>query len=60
MRGEREPHLRRTVAPTELRVLWAGRRDQALVSTELDAFRDELVKRKRGELPPHEAGRVYA
>jgi coenzyme F420-reducing hydrogenase delta subunit/ferredoxin len=60
LRREREPHLRRTVASTELRVLWAGSRDQALVSTELDTFRDELDKRKRGELPPHEGGRIYA
>jgi coenzyme F420-reducing hydrogenase delta subunit len=44
LRGEREPHLRRTVSSRQLRVVWAGS-DRARIERELAQFRDQLVQR---------------
>ncbi len=41
LRGEREPHLRRTVSTRQLRVVWAGG-DRARIERELAQFRDQL------------------
>jgi coenzyme F420-reducing hydrogenase delta subunit/ferredoxin len=46
--GLREPHLRRTVAPTQWRLMWAGPRDLEAVRRELDAFRTQLRERAVG------------
>jgi hypothetical protein len=43
----REPHLRRTVAPAEWRLVRAGRHDLARLRQELDAFRSALGARVR-------------
>ena len=45
MQGVREPHLRRTVAPAEWRMVAAGHHDLARVRQELDAFRGALKAR---------------
>lgn len=50
LRGEREPHLRRTVSSRELRVVWAGK-DPARLEHELAAFRKELAQSSVGRLP---------
>jgi coenzyme F420-reducing hydrogenase delta subunit len=47
MQGVREPHLRRTVASAEWRIVAAGRHDLARVRHELDAFRGALKGRVR-------------
>jgi ferredoxin/coenzyme F420-reducing hydrogenase delta subunit len=47
MQGMREPHLRRTVAPAEWRLVRAGRHDLARLRQELDAFRSALGVRVR-------------
>jgi coenzyme F420-reducing hydrogenase delta subunit/ferredoxin len=59
LRGEREPHLRRTVSPRELRVVWASRREHARVERELAAFRAELSTGAKAEPAAGEA-RDYA
>jgi len=41
LRAEREPHLRRTVRPNELRLIWAGK-DGVSLQRELAEFRQEL------------------
>jgi hypothetical protein len=41
LRAEREPHLRRTVRPNELRVIWAGK-DGVRLQRELAEFREAL------------------
>jgi coenzyme F420-reducing hydrogenase delta subunit len=43
LRGEREPHLRRTVRLNELRVIWAGK-DGVRLQRELAEFREELAQ----------------
>jgi coenzyme F420-reducing hydrogenase delta subunit len=43
MRGEREPHLRRTVSSRQLRVVWTGS-DRARIERELAQFREQLVQ----------------
>ena len=43
LRGEREPHLRSTVSPRELRVIWAGN-DHARLERELANFRTALAR----------------
>ncbi|HTT41057.1 MAG TPA: hydrogenase iron-sulfur subunit [Burkholderiales bacterium] len=50
LRDEREPHLRRTVSPRELRVVWAGK-DRARLERELAEFRAELTRGKAGTEP---------
>jgi ferredoxin/coenzyme F420-reducing hydrogenase delta subunit len=45
LRGEREPHLRRTVSQQQLRVLWAGK-DRARIERELAQFRDQLANER--------------
>jgi len=47
LRGEREPHLRRTVSPQELRVVWASTHERDRLAREVDAFRAELAARKQ-------------
>ena len=42
LRGQREPHLRRTVSRRQLRVVWAGM-DRARIERELAQFRGHLV-----------------
>jgi ferredoxin/coenzyme F420-reducing hydrogenase delta subunit len=42
LRGEREPHLRRSVSSRQLRVVWAGS-DRARIERELAQFRAHLV-----------------
>ena len=42
LRGEREPHLRKTVSPQELRVVWAGN-DHPRLERELTEFRAQLA-----------------
>jgi ferredoxin/coenzyme F420-reducing hydrogenase delta subunit len=46
--GQREPYLRRTVAPSEWRLVWAGSRDLETVRAELDLFRGALRERVSG------------
>jgi coenzyme F420-reducing hydrogenase delta subunit len=46
--GLREPHLRRTVAPKEWRLVWAGPRDLETVRRELDGLRAQLRERASG------------
>jgi coenzyme F420-reducing hydrogenase delta subunit/ferredoxin len=60
LRGSREPHLRRTVSPQELRVVWAGAHDQARVAREVDAFRTELAARKRAATGATDGEHRYA
>lgn len=43
LRGEREPHLRRTVSSRQLRVVWAGS-DRARIERELTEFREQLAQ----------------
>jgi coenzyme F420-reducing hydrogenase delta subunit/ferredoxin len=55
LRGEREPHLRRTVSARELRVVWAGR-DRARIERELAQFREQLVHEDAVTQPQVEGG----
>ena len=55
LRGEREPHLRRTVSRRELRVVWAGR-DRARIERELARFREQLVSGDAVRQPHVEGG----
>jgi hypothetical protein len=43
----REPHLRRTVSPAELRVVWASAQQRDRLAHAVDAFRAELAARGR-------------
>jgi ferredoxin/coenzyme F420-reducing hydrogenase delta subunit len=52
MQGLREPHLRRTVAPTEWRLIAAGRHDTEHLRAELGAFRAALRERARPAWDP--------
>jgi coenzyme F420-reducing hydrogenase delta subunit/Pyruvate/2-oxoacid:ferredoxin oxidoreductase delta subunit len=47
LRGQREPHLRRTVSPAELRVVWASAQQRDRLAHAVDAFRAELAARGR-------------
>jgi ferredoxin/coenzyme F420-reducing hydrogenase delta subunit len=55
MLGVREPHLRRTVAPSEWRVVRAGPREVEAVRCELDDFRARLRERAAGHADASEA-----
>jgi coenzyme F420-reducing hydrogenase delta subunit len=43
LRGQREPHLRRSVPPERLRVFWAGTRDLHRLADELKRFRAHVA-----------------
>jgi coenzyme F420-reducing hydrogenase delta subunit len=58
LRGQREPHLRRTVSPAELRVIWASAQQRDRVVHAVDAFRAELAARGRAAVSA--AGNGYA
>jgi coenzyme F420-reducing hydrogenase delta subunit/ferredoxin len=58
LRGQREPHLRRTVSPAELRVIWASARQRDRLAHAVDAFRAELAARGRAAVSA--AGNGYA
>jgi coenzyme F420-reducing hydrogenase delta subunit len=60
LNGSREPHLRRTVSPQELRVVWAGAHEQARVVREVDALRRELATRKRAATGATDGEHRYA
>jgi coenzyme F420-reducing hydrogenase delta subunit len=45
LRGQREPHLRRTVSPAELRVVWASAQQRDRLAHAVDVFRAELAAR---------------
>jgi coenzyme F420-reducing hydrogenase delta subunit/ferredoxin len=60
LRGEREPHLRRTVSPQELRVVWASAHEHDRLAREVDAFRAELAARKQPTAAADTEGHRYA
>jgi coenzyme F420-reducing hydrogenase delta subunit/ferredoxin len=60
LNGSREPHLRRTVSPQELRVVWAGAHEQARVAREVDAFRRALATHRRAETGTTDGDHRYA
>jgi coenzyme F420-reducing hydrogenase delta subunit/ferredoxin len=43
IRGEREPHLRSVVPPERLRIVWAGRSDEAALRCQLEVFRTSVA-----------------
>jgi quinol-cytochrome oxidoreductase complex cytochrome b subunit/coenzyme F420-reducing hydrogenase delta subunit len=47
LRGDREPHLRRTVSASEYRVVWAGR-DRGRLQREVERFRAQLAAARPG------------